>query len=109
MLGLFPVSGQNRILLGNPSVAGARMHLASGKTLDLTSDGLSGEAVFARQVRWNSKPAGDWVGADQFMAGGHVRFTMGPLPDPYRPRQVTAMLWVAIIGSVLCPHSIPCA
>jgi len=85
MLGLFPVSGQNRILLGNPSVAGARLHLASGKTLELKSDGLSDVAVFARQVSWNNKPAGDWVGADELMAGGHIRFTMGPLPDPYRP------------------------
>lgn len=85
MLGLFPVSGQNRILFGNPAVAGARLHLASGKVLDLKADGLSDEAFFARSVNWNGQVAGDWIGADQLMAGGQVRFLMGPLPDPTRP------------------------
>ena len=51
----------------------------------MVAAGVAGVAVFTRRISGNNNPAGYWVGADEFMAGGHVRFTMGPLPDPYRP------------------------
>ncbi|MDR1630553.1 MAG: glycoside hydrolase family 92 protein [Oscillospiraceae bacterium] len=73
VLGLFPVSGQDLMLLGVPRFERAVMHLASGKDLIIERQG---SGIYVRQAILDGEPLPDcMVPASRIMQGGTLVFS----------------------------------
>ena len=71
-LGLFPVSGQDRMLCGRPKFCRAALKLASGETLTVER---TGEGKVPARVTWNGKTLrGRRLAASEMMRGGALTF-----------------------------------
>lgn len=51
-LGLFPVAGQDKMLIASPTVKEAIVHLASGKTMQIH---VHGNGIYVEKATWNGK------------------------------------------------------
>ena len=81
-LGVFPLCpGHPSFVFGSPLFPEARVHLADGKTLTITSDGNGPENVYVQQIIVNGSPhAKLWISHDALTQGGHLQFVMGSQP-----------------------------
>jgi putative alpha-1,2-mannosidase len=76
-LGLFPVSGQNLILIGSPIVDGARLILANGNELLIKVHGQGDEHIYVKSVLFNGNPIENFnLPASTFMQGGKLDIFM---------------------------------
>ena len=73
-LGVFPVSGQNLMIVGSPRVREARLSLASGKTFTIRRQG---EGVYVKEAVFNGARLDELaISARDMMAGGELLITM---------------------------------
>lgn len=79
VLGLFPVAGQDLFLIGSPVIDGAKVHLSSGKVLEINVKNNSEKNIYVKSVKFNSKPITDFrISAHEIMNGGTLEFEMLP-------------------------------
>ena len=71
-LGLFPVSGQDKILLGIPGVKRAKMHLSNGKVLEIET---CGKGAYVEKATWNGEDLPKMeLSVREMMEGGELTF-----------------------------------
>ena len=76
-LGLFPVSGQDLVLIGSPLVDGASLILANGKHLHICVVGNSDNSIYVRKVFFNGNEVKDYrLSARELMHGGLLEIEM---------------------------------
>jgi len=81
-LGLFPVSGQDLMIIGSPRVRSARLALSSGRTLDIRK---RGEGIYVREARFNGKALRELsMTVRDMMAGGELELSMTSSPSDSR-------------------------
>ena len=75
-LGFYPVApGSNQYVLGRPFVDHAVLHLPNGKSLTITSENLSEERSFVKDVMLNGKSLDrSYVTHEELMRGGELKF-----------------------------------
>ncbi|MBQ4258725.1 MAG: glycoside hydrolase family 92 protein [Lachnospiraceae bacterium] len=77
VLGIFPVAGQNLMLIGSPSVERAKIHLASGSTLEIVTHNNTVENIYVNRVVLNGRNITDYrFTATEMMQGGILEFYM---------------------------------
>ena len=69
MLGIFPVSGQDQMLLGIPRIRNAALHLSTGRTLTITRRESRTPVWY-----WNGVPTGTRLLVSELMRGGTLTF-----------------------------------
>ncbi len=73
-MGIFPVSGQNLMLIGTPRLRKARMHLANGKTFEIEKEG---EGIYVREAVLSGRKLDRFsFAASEMMKGGTLRLVM---------------------------------
>lgn len=74
-LGLFPCFGQNRVILGSPSVQGAELSLANGNRLTVTAEGFDENRFVPERIFFNGKELEEpFITVTELMQGGEIRF-----------------------------------
>ena len=69
-LGVFPVSGQNLMIVGSPRVREARLSLASGKTFTIRRQG---KGIYVKDAAFNGARLDELeISARDMMAGGEL-------------------------------------
>ena len=77
VLGIFPVAGQGKFLLGAPKVKQATLTLFNGNTLKIKAENLSKENYFVEKITFNGKEISDYtIPTEQLISGGEIIFTM---------------------------------
>ena len=77
-LGIFPVTGQNLMLLGSPKVKGAKLRLAGGKTFEIK---VNGEGIYLDRASLNGKEITDFrFTVREMMEGGKLEMNMRNTP-----------------------------
>ncbi|GAB4086308.1 hypothetical protein GCM10028784_29380 [Myceligenerans cantabricum] len=78
-LGLFPVAaGSDEYQIGTPFFENVRISYPSGRTFDISADGVSPEAYYIQSARLNGEAfERTWLTYDQLTAGGELSFRMG--------------------------------
>ncbi|MCQ2432845.1 MAG: glycoside hydrolase family 92 protein, partial [Clostridia bacterium] len=75
VLGLFPLTGHDRVILGTPRYAKAVMHLPGGK--DLTIERTGGDSIYPASVSIDGDDLPDFeISASRLQKGGTLRFIM---------------------------------
>ncbi|MFD1715912.1 glycoside hydrolase domain-containing protein [Amnibacterium flavum] len=101
-LGLFPIAGQNLVLIGPPSFARSTIAVGDG-TLTVIADGFAepvagGPVQYVHGVSFNGEPLDrSWLRGDDVRAGGVLVITLGAEPGawgtttrpPSSPRRTT--------------------
>ena len=73
-LGVFPVSGQNLMIVGSPRVRRARMALANGREFAIRREG---DGIYVKEAYFNGERLGRLsFAADDMMLGGDLRLVM---------------------------------
>ena len=73
-IGLFPVSGQNRMIIGTPRYAQTVLHL---KNADIRIVKTGGSGIYPEKAVWNGKPLPDFeLPVTEMMKGGNLTITM---------------------------------
>lgn len=82
-LGFYPVTpGSLEYVIGRPFVKRAVLALPNGRRLTVIADGLDGQRAFVGKVVLNGTPIKRaYLGHDEIMAGGELRFTMQSMPN----------------------------
>ncbi len=76
-VGLFPVAGQDLFILASPFVDQATLHLASGKTLEITVENNAEENIYVEKATFNGEEVKDFfLPAHEIMKGGKLHFVM---------------------------------
>ncbi|MBQ3888516.1 MAG: glycoside hydrolase family 92 protein, partial [Clostridia bacterium] len=76
-LGLFPIPGADYVLLTAPVYDGATVTLANGRTLQVTVDRPSADAVFLKTARFNGKTVeNDRLALASLLEGGELVFEL---------------------------------
>jgi predicted alpha-1,2-mannosidase len=90
-LGFYPVApASNQYVIGRPFVRRAVMHLPSGKTFTITTDGLGKDHPYVGSVELNGKPlARAYLTYAELASGGTLHFTMQAQPNKTRATQAT--------------------
>lgn len=78
-LGLFPVlAGSDEYQIGTPFFENVRIAYESGRTFDISADGVSPDDYFIQSATLNGQDfERTWVTYDQLTAGGELSFRMG--------------------------------
>lgn len=78
-LGLFPVlAGSDEYQIGTPFFENVRIAYESGRTFDISADGVSPDDYFIQSATLNGQDFDrTWVTYDQLTAGGELSFRMG--------------------------------
>ncbi|MGN6819825.1 MAG: GH92 family glycosyl hydrolase [Sphingomonas sp.] len=82
-LGFYPVTpGDLTYQIGAPYLRHARIALGGGRALTIDAEGLSDDNIYVQSATLNGRPfTADYLTHAQIMAGGTLRFTMGPRPN----------------------------
>ncbi len=76
-LGFFSVFGQNKVILGSPSVEKSEIELSNGNILKIIVKNFSNNRVVPKSVYFNGKKLTDsFITAKELMAGGEIIFEM---------------------------------
>jgi predicted alpha-1,2-mannosidase len=82
-LGFYPVApGSNQYVLGRPFVDRAVLHLPSGKSLTISSIGMSDAQAFLKDVQLNGRTLDrSYVTHEELMQGGELKFVFSSEKD----------------------------
>ena len=70
-LGLFPVTGQDKIIISNPLVKSAKIKLSSGSTLKIT---VEGQGDYVKEAIFNGENLKSFsLSVRQLMKGGELK------------------------------------
>lgn len=91
-LGLFPVlAGSDEYQIGTPFFENVRISYPTGRTLDISADGVSPDAFYVQSASLNGEPFDrTWVTYDQLTAGGELAFVMGTDPSEWAADSVAS-------------------
>jgi len=83
-LGFYPVTpGANQYVIGSPLFRRSVLSLPDGRTLTVEAPNNSAENLYIQSASLNGKALDrTWLGHDELMRGGTLRFVMGPKPNP---------------------------
>lgn len=84
-LGLFPVlAGSDEYQIGTPFFENVRISYPTGRTFDITAEGVSPDSYYIQQASLNGEEFDrTWVSYDQLTAGGKLVFQMGEEPSEW--------------------------
>lgn len=82
-MGFYPVTpGSGQYVIGRPFTDRTTLNLEGGRRFTIATDGLSGDHPYVQSVTLNGRPLDRaWIGHDEIMAGGELRFVMGARPN----------------------------
>uniref|UniRef100_UPI002FC98295 glycoside hydrolase family 92 protein n=1 Tax=Brevundimonas sp. TaxID=1871086 RepID=UPI002FC98295 len=82
-MGFYPVTpGSNQYVIGRPFTDSTVLNLPGGKRFAIVTDGLADDHPYIQSVTLNGQPLErTWIGHDEIMAGGELRFVMGAEPN----------------------------
>ena len=82
-LGFYPVNPANGVyVIGSPAVDKAEIKLARGKKFVVEAAQNSPKNIYIQSATLNGKPLKqNWITHQQVMAGGTLKFVMGPKPN----------------------------
>ncbi|RYY12320.1 MAG: glycoside hydrolase family 92 protein, partial [Chitinophagaceae bacterium] len=85
-LGLYSVCpGTDQYVIGSPLFKKATIMLENGKKFVIEAANNNAENVYIQSATLNGKSYGyNWISYDNIMAGGVLRFEMGPEPETSR-------------------------
>ncbi|MDR7381746.1 putative alpha-1,2-mannosidase [Promicromonospora iranensis] len=91
-LGLFPVAaGSDEYQIGTPFFENVRISYPSGRTFDISADGVSPDAYYIQSASLNGEAFDrTWLTYDQLTAGGELDFRMGEEPSGWAADSVAA-------------------
>ena len=76
-LGIFPVAGQNVMLIGSPKIDSASLTLANGKILDVTVHRSSDDDIYVERATLCGREISDYkISVGEFMNGGKLEIFM---------------------------------
>ncbi len=76
-LGIFPVMGQNKIILGSPAVKGAEIRLANDRILTIKVDDFSDDNITPQKIVWRGSTLDTpFITVTDLMDGGELQFIM---------------------------------
>jgi putative alpha-1,2-mannosidase len=83
-LGFYPVTpASGQYVLGSPLFRHAALKLENGRTFTIDAPGNSDKDIYVQSVTLNGRRLDrTWISQDELMAGGTLRFQMGPRPNP---------------------------
>ena len=77
MLGIYPVSGQDAMLIGSPHVEKATLRLAGGKSLEIEVNNFSPDHIYVKEAYLNGKKIKEHrFTVTEMMQGGRLEFIM---------------------------------
>jgi putative alpha-1,2-mannosidase len=80
-VGLFPVAGQPRMLIGSPIVERACLQLGK-RTFEVRTENNSDRNIYVESARLNGKRLDrTYLTMDEFTSGGSLTLTMSPHPN----------------------------
>jgi predicted alpha-1,2-mannosidase len=82
-LGFYPVtSGAGQYVIGSPLFRHAELSLENGRKFIIDAPNNSPANIYIQSATLNGKPLNrTWLSQDEIMAGGTLRFEMGPRPN----------------------------
>jgi putative alpha-1,2-mannosidase len=81
-IGLFPVSGQDLMLIGSPIIDEATLRLSSGKELSITVHDNSDNNIYVKRIIFNCKDIENYqIPVSNLMNGGTLEFFMSSSPN----------------------------
>ena len=88
-MGLFPVTGQNLMLLGTPALESCELHLANGRVFRVETQGHGGQRIYIRRALLDGRPLPRrWLTVREFMAGGTLTLEMSDQEQPAEALQL---------------------
>ncbi|MGI5893784.1 MAG: glycoside hydrolase domain-containing protein [Candidatus Merdivicinus sp.] len=80
-IGLFPVTGQNLILIGTPMVQAATIRLSNGNSLRIEAENFAPDHIYVEKVLFNGKELSrKWLTVRELMEGGTLQLVMTAVP-----------------------------
>lgn len=80
-LGIYPLAGHRVFLIGSPFVNSAKIHLSSGKTLEIEVTNNNDKNIYVKSIRFNNRIINDFrIDVDELLQGGRLEFVMSDLP-----------------------------
>ena len=77
VLGIYPVSGSGKMLLGTPHIDNAKLRLSNGKELAIETINLTEDSYYVSRVEFNGKEITDFrLNIQDLMKGGRLVFHM---------------------------------
>ncbi|HYC98188.1 GH92 family glycosyl hydrolase [Brevundimonas sp.] len=82
-IGFYPVTpGSGQYVIGRPFTDRTVLNLPGGRRFTIATGGLSDDHPYVQSVTLNGRPLErTWIGHDEIMAGGELRFVMGAEPN----------------------------
>ncbi|MFN3931546.1 MAG: GH92 family glycosyl hydrolase [Brevundimonas sp.] len=82
-MGFYPVApGSGQYVIGRPFTDRTVLNLPDGKRFVISTEGLADENLYVQSVTLNGRPlTRTWIGHDEIVAGGELRFVMGAEPN----------------------------
>lgn len=82
-LGFYAVDPVSTVyVFGSPLFPKAEIPVGKGRTLRIQAPETSDTNIYIQSVSWNGKPYDkSWISHAQLMAGGELKFVMGPKPN----------------------------
>lgn len=83
-MGFYPVTpGSDQYVIGTPLFPEASMNLENGKQFRILAEGVSDQNIYLQSAHLNGKAYKKlYLSHETLMAGGELRFVMGPQPNP---------------------------
>jgi predicted alpha-1,2-mannosidase len=104
-LGFYPVCpGTDRYEIGSPLFPKATLQLRNGKRFVIRANGVSKDNIYIRAAWLNGKPwTKGWISHQALMAGGELRFEMGPEPQRHWATQPADLPCTSIDSDAILP------
>ncbi len=94
-LGFYPVNpASGEYMIGSPIFRKATLKLANGKHFTITAAGNSAANLYIQSASLNGKPlTAPVLRYDDIVAGGSLRFLMGPAPSQWAAKWLPSPVW----------------
>lgn len=82
-MGFYPVApGSGQYVIGRPFTDRTVLNLPDGKRFVISTEGQADENLYIQSVTLNGRPlTRTWIGHDEIVAGGELKFVMGAEPN----------------------------
>lgn len=85
-LGIYPIAGTTRYMIGSPIFADATMSIGGGKTIQFKALNFGKENIYVHRVKVNGDILGSpWFDHSLIADGGVIEFEMSDQPSPWNP------------------------